>query len=122
MNRRFLSGSITLSKLKSVITEMTGKDKKPVKGIFIPFDVNYITTIEAACHLNITVGLAEEPDQYDQIAFVAHRADSKLYKEASDEEKEEMKKLPFLGNLREFNTQSGDDQAPVVEEGGDLPW
>jgi hypothetical protein len=121
---RWLSGSITLTKLKSVITEKTGKDGKPVKGIFIPFDANYITVKEKAAYLNIRVGMHSEPDQFDQDAMITQNVPSNVYKEATEEQKEEFKKLPILGNLRDWSSggNSENDSAPEVGEDDDLPF
>lgn len=121
---KWLSGSITLSKLKSVITEKTGKDGEKVKGIFIPFDVNHIAVKEKAAYLNIRVGIHNEPDQYDQDAMITHNVPTEVYKAASDEEKEAFKKLPILGNLRDFGNSGGseNDAAPEVGEEDDLPF
>lgn len=121
-NRKWLSGSLALSKLTSVITERKGKNGM-VKGIFIPFDHNYLTVKENAVYLNISVGIADEPDKYDQIAMITHKADSTAYKAMSDEEKEKLKELPILGNLKDFSPQSNEsDAAPVTDAEGDLPF
>jgi hypothetical protein len=120
---KWLSGSVTLSKLTSVITEKTGKDGKAVKGIFIPFDLNFITVKEKAAYLNIRVGIHDEPDQYDQDAMITHSVDSATYKAASDDQKDEFKQLPILGNLRDFGGGgSSDDATEEVAEEDILPF
>ena len=123
MARKWLTGSITLSKLKSVITERKGKDGNMVKGLFIPFDINYITVKEKAAYLNLRVGIADEPDEYDQIAMITQSVDGATYKEASNEKKEELKNLPILGNLKDWNTGSNsNDSTDEVGPDDDLPF
>lgn len=120
---KWLSGSIALSKLKSVITEKTGKDGNKVKGIFIPFDANYLTVKEKAVYLNLSVGMHDEPDQFDQCAMITLNVDGDIYKAASDEDKEGFKKLPILGNLKDFSgSSSSNDSTQEVSEEDDLPF
>jgi len=126
MSRR-LSGSIALTKLKSVITERKGKSGM-IKGLFIPLDINYLIVLEdkdgnTAVYLPVTVGVNDDEDNYGQIGFIAQSVDSKIYKAANEEQKEVFKKLPFLGNLKEFNkTVSTNDSAPAAAAEDDLPF
>jgi len=122
MSKQTFDGSITLSKLKSVITERQGQSGM-VKGIFIPFDVNFLTVKEKAVYLNVRIIVNEEPDKYDQDGFIAQKADTALYKAASETVKEEMKKLPILGNFRDFSGASKEaDQAQEISATDDLPF
>ena len=123
MSRKWLTGSIALSKLVTVITERKGKNGM-VKGLFIPFDLNYLTVKEKAVYLNLRVGIADEPDQHGQIAMITQSVDSAIYKVASDEKKEELKKLPILGNLKDWSVSSSnsDDAAQEIGETDDLPF
>jgi hypothetical protein len=124
MSRKWLSGSIALSSLKSVITERKGQSGM-VKGIFIPIDANYLTlTDKNQVYLNLSVGMLDEPDKYDQIGMVTHSIDSTKYKAMSEDERQAAKDaFPVLGNLKDFN--KGGDSAPAaetVEAEDDLPF
>jgi hypothetical protein len=122
MSKQTYDGSITLSKLKSVITERQGKSGM-VKGIFIPFEVNYLTVKENAVYLNVRIIVNGEPDKYDQNGFIAQKADTAIYKAASDALKEELKKLPILGNFRDFSSTSKEsDQTTEIPGTDDLPF
>jgi hypothetical protein len=97
-------GSIALSRLKHVVTSMTGKSGQPVKGIFIPFDANYIERIpNGEYHLSVRIRTREELDQYDQSGFIAHSTPTNVYNKMSKEEQAALK-LPFLGNIRDTST------------------
>lgn len=121
--KQTFDGSITLSKLKSVITERKGKLGNMVKGIFIPFDVNFLTVKENAVYMPIRILVNEEPDKFDQDGFIAQKADSTLYKAADEPTKELMKKLPILGNFRDFgNSTKEADQAQQISADDDLPF
>jgi hypothetical protein len=121
--KQTFDGSITLSKLKSVITERKGKSGDMVKGIFIPFDVNFLTVKENAVYMPIRIMVNEEPDKFDQSGFVAQKADSTLYKAADEPTKELMKKLPILGNFKDFSgaTKTSDKTTEITAE-DDLPF
>jgi hypothetical protein len=98
-----------------------------VKGVFIPFDANHLTVVEkdgkTAAYAAVKVGVNDEEDSYGQIGYIALSVDSKIWKAATDEQKEEFKKLPFLGNLKEFNRQdSTNDSAEAVGVDDDLPF
>ena len=67
-------------------------------------------------YLNVSVLTHDEPDKYGQNGFIAQRVDSKTYKEASDEQKEEFKKLPILGNIKDFSDSSANDSSGTVKE------
>lgn len=108
--KQSLSGSLVLTKLKHVLMTKKGKDGQPVEGIFIPIEVNKLLKKEKAVYMNCSVAIKDEPDQYDQIAFMQQRS-SKPWKDMSDEEKEESKQLPYLGNFRDFQYSSNDDNS-----------
>ena len=99
------NGSIALSKLQSVKMEVNGKSGK-VKGIFIPFDVNFIEVKEDAIYLPVRILIRDEPDQYKQDGFIAQTAPSSIYKAATAEEKEAFNKLPILGNIKNFGSNA----------------
>jgi hypothetical protein len=122
MSKQTFSGSITLSKLKSVITERKGKSGDMVKGIFIPFDVNFLTVKENSVYMDVNIHVNEQPDKYDQDGFISHRAPSALYKAATDAQKEEMKKLPILGNFRDFSGNTSNDSTSSVDADSDVPF
>jgi len=107
MSKRNLSGSIALTKLKHVIMEKKGKSGM-VKGLFIPIDVNYLKTDKnGALYININVVVNDEANEYKQHGFISQQGNKK-WGDCSDEEKETFKKLPYLGNLKDF---SGDRTA-----------
>lgn len=127
MSRKWYSGSIALSALKSVVTTRTGKDGKQVKGLFIPLDLNHITEFKndngSKLELHIRVGLTEKPDDRNQIAMITHGVNADTYKAATDEEKEGFKELPILGNLFDWNNSSSSEATTQeVSEDRDLPF
>lgn len=128
MSNRRLSGSIALSKLIHVPFEMTGKSGKKVKGIFIPIENNhFVEGKEGALYMNVNVVIKVEADQYGQHGFISQSVDSKKYKAATDAEKEAFKKLPILGNLKDFEASSNDNigaasQQTFTPESDDLPF
>lgn len=128
MSQRRLSGSIALTKLIHVPMEVTGKSGNKVKGIFIPIPQNHLVEgKEGALYANINVVIKDEEDQYGQHGFISQTVDSKIYKAATDTEKEEFKKLPILGNLKDFsgggNDSSGAASTNVFTPGSDdLPF
>lgn len=128
MSQRRLSGSIALTKLIHVPMEVTGKSGNKVKGIFIPIPQNHLFEgKEGALYANINVVIKDEEDQYGQHGFISQTVDSKIYKAATDTEKEEFKKLPILGNLKDFsgggNDSSGAASTNVfTPDSDDLPF
>lgn len=129
---RFLSGSIALTKLKHHMLTLKGKEGKPVKGIFIPVDPNHnILTKgkEDTWYLDIRVMVRDEADQYDQHGFISQSVPGKIYKDATEQQKEEFKKLPILGNLKDFSDNRDNEGnmgnatlEEIPEENGDLPF
>jgi len=131
MAQRRLQGSLALSKLKHVIMTKNGKkDKKgkktKVRGIFIPFDVNFIEEKDGAVYMSVSAIVKDEEDKYGQHGFISQSTPSKLWKEAKKKEKELMKKLPILGSIKDFefsgtsNDKAG--SAGEVDENDDLPF
>jgi len=117
-------GSITLSKLKSTIVEGKGKDDQPVKGIFIPLELNHFTVKESAVYMPIRVVIHDKPDKHDQDGFISQKSDPEIWKAADDAKKEELFKLPILGNFRNFGEKSKTeaDKAPVSDSLDKLPF
>jgi len=131
--QRSLSGSIALTKFKHYIIKINGK-KGPVKGIFIPVDENdqnyLVKGKEDTYYANIRVVVNDTPDKYNQHGFIAHSVDSQKYREASEQQKELFKKLPILGNIRDFEAPQNDgnlgsinyNEIPATANGEDLPF
>ena len=117
------SGSIALTKLKSVEMEMNGQSGK-VRGIFIPYDANYIEQKDGAAYLSVSVRVHDSPDKFDQEGFIAHKASTKHYK--AEEDKTVFDKLPILGNFRSFSNTKNDTAGVVDDEvytpDSDLPF
>lgn len=128
MSQRRLSGSIALTKLIHVPYEVKGKSGKMVKGIFIPIEPNHLVEgKEGALYANINVVIKDEEDQYGQHGFISQTVDSKVYKAATDAEKEEFKKLPILGNLKDFSGGGNDNSGAAstnvfTPDSDDLPF
>lgn len=133
-----LSGSIALTKLVHVRMEMKGKNGM-VAGLFIPFAANLLVENEPAegsklraVYMPVNVQVKEEQDKYKQNGFISKTIDSKVWKEMTDEAKEESKKLtPILGNLKDWSTGSNSSEADssgaasdqtFTEEADDLPF
>jgi len=105
---RSLSGSIALTKLVHVKMEVKGKSGK-VEGIFVPTKANHLVKgKEGALYMPARIYLRDEEDQYGQMGFISQSVDSKEWKAASDEEKELLKKLPILGNIKDFSSTPDD--------------
>jgi hypothetical protein len=116
------SGQIELTKLKSVILEKKGQSGM-IRGVFIPIKENHLDEFDTGrVALPLSVVKHDEKDKYGNDGFFGQRVDSKLYKAATEQEKEEFKKLPILGNFRSFDTQSNSEPAQVVSETDDLPF
>lgn len=128
MSQRRLSGSIALTKLIHVRMEVTGGSGKKLMGTFIPDEPNHIVVgKENAAYVNINAVIKDEEDQYGQHGFISQTVDSKVYKAATDAQKKEFKKLPILGNLKDFsgggNDASGAASTNVfTPESNDLPF
>jgi hypothetical protein len=114
------SGSIALSKLVSAKMTAKGKDGKPIQGVFIPFDQNYITVKEDAIYLNVGVVIRDEKDQYGQDGFISHKMSSEAYKSLGKDKANEIK-LPILGNIKNFAPAPVADTAGLMDDGSLTP-
>lgn len=130
MNRR-LSGSIALTKLKCYRTKMNSKKQgKLIDVLIIPVDDNHLVSgKEGALFMPINAIIKDEEDQYGQHGFISQSVDSKLWKEATEEQREEYKKLPILGNLKDFTGHNNDNDGVMQDKleatdlgGDDLPF
>jgi len=96
-----ITGSINLAALKYVNMEKKGKDGKPLKGMFIPLEANYLQEHSSGgVYLNI-VGF-EMKEVKDYATHIVKQSFSKKERELMEEEI--LKNLPILGNLK---TNSG---------------
>ena len=103
------SGSIALSKMVHVRMEVEGQSGK-VDGIFIPIEANHLVKgKEGAVYMPLRVITRAEADDYGQHGFISQSVDSKVYKDATDAQKEEFKKLPILGNIKNFSAGGASD-------------
>ena len=122
------SGSIALTKLKHVVMEKKGKGGKKVKGLFIPIEANILEEgKENAIYMAVRVIARNEADQYGQHGFISQSAPSAVYKAATEEEKEEFKKLPILGNIKDFSASDENNNAAAettfdADGDDDLPF
>ena len=126
---RKLDGSMALTKLQHVIVNKKNKKGKKIKCILLPVAANYMFEgKDGALYLNIRMNLKDGEDDFGQHGFVSHVVPSNLYKEASDEEKEKMKKTPILGGLKDWefestsNDSSGSMASEAIDEDDDLPF
>lgn len=116
------SGQIELTKLKSVILEKKGQSGM-VRGIFIPIEQNYLDEFQPGrLALNINIVTHEEKDKYGNDGFIGYRVGSETYKNATEAQKEEFKKLPILGNFKDFSSSESAPPAPSVSDGDDMPF
>jgi hypothetical protein len=100
-----------------------------VKVLIIPIESNKLTLKDDAVYMSVRTVIRDEPDQYGQDGFISQSVDSKIYKEATDEEKEEFKKLPILGNIKDFSGSGKSDASgaqsanlSASEKEDDLPF
>jgi hypothetical protein len=117
------SGQIELTKLKCVILEKKGQSGM-VRGLFIPITLNNLDEFaENRVALPISIVVHDTKDKYDNDGFIGQKVDSKIYKIATDAQKEEFKKLPILGNFKSFSVGSDNTEpAKIVSETDDLPF
>jgi hypothetical protein len=111
---RTLSGSIALTKLKNVVETRKSKNGN-IKVITLPIDANLLTVKDDAVYLNVRVHVRDEEDQYGQHGFIGQSVDSKTYKDGSDTDKEAWKKLPILGNIKDFSGARSGDASGTIE-------
>ena len=134
MGKKTLSGSIALTKLVHVPFEMpSSKEKgKMIKGIFIPTEPNFLKEGKEKegvkpIYVNINIIVKDETDEYGQNGFISQQGNIK-WSECSDEQKEIFKKLPILGNVKDWSAGSGDDNSGAASnetftpQSDDLPF
>lgn len=124
--QRKFSGSIALSKLQHVRTKRKGKNGK-VDCLIIPIAANFLVEgKDGAVYMPVSIITKTEEDQYGQHGFIGQNADTKAYNAAKDKVKEKMKKLPILGNIKDFGaggSQANDNNsAGEVDDDDDLPF
>lgn len=129
--QRTFSGSLALTKLKHKIINVKNDKQGDIKGIFIPIDMNHLVKgNNNALYLPVRVITHREPDKYDQHGFVAQSVDSKVWKEASETQKEAFKSLPILGNIKDFDAISSDasgvmddiSSTTTIDDTDELPY
>lgn len=102
-NKRF-TGSLNLSALTHVKTSMKGKNGNLVKGVFIPFEQNFIILGEkGGAYLNIAGQVSDEMDKFENNGFISHSLPSEIYKSYP---KGEAPQLPILGNIKFWGVKS----------------
>lgn len=120
------SGSIALTKLVHVRMKKKNKKGKKIDCLVIPIEQNYLNVKDDAVYLPLNVVTKAEQDEFGQNGFLGQSVDSKMWKEASEKEQEKMRKLPILGNIKNWDSQpSANDtsgSAGEVEEDDDLPF
>lgn len=127
------SASIALTKLKHVKMKAKGK-KGEVEGLFIPIKANYLiegkeNDGEKPVYMNIALVIRDEEDSYGQIGFIPQKGtiDGKKWKELTEEEKNLLKELPILGNIKDWSSNSDDTggdagAGQTFGENDDLPF
>lgn len=123
-----LTGQISLTRLAHVIMEKKGKSGKMVRGLFIPIEANALEVIEYESKtekkkveeivIPVSIIVKPERDERGQDGFIGKNIPTKIWKDADDKQKEELKKLqPILGNLKDWERGSV-DSAPQVNDAG----
>lgn len=117
------SGQIELTKLKCVILEKKGQSGM-IRGLFIPISQNSLDEFaENRVALPVSIICHDAPDKYGNDGFIGQKVDSKIYKAATDAQKEDFKKLPILGNFKSFaGTSENTEPAKTISEVDDLPF
>jgi hypothetical protein len=118
------SGQIELTKLKQcVILEKKGQSGI-IRGLFLPILGNNLDEFSPGrVTLPISIVQHEELDKYGNSGFIGQQVTSKAYKAATDAEKEEFKKLPILGNFKDFSQGANTPAAETIQDGvADLPF
>ena len=116
---RTLSGSIALTKLKNVVETRKSKNGM-VKVITMPIDANLFTEKDGAIYINVRVHIRDEEDKYGQHGFIGQAVDSETYRNSSDSDKEQYKKLPILGNVKDFGQASSGSDTSGTMKAADL--
>ena len=109
-----VTGSINLAALKYVLMEKTGKEGKPVKGLFIPIEANRLQEHEkGGIFLNIVAFEMKEAKEW--ATHIVKQSLTKAVRDTMTEE--EQNALPILGNLKTGGsapTQSDNNAAAGV--------
>lgn len=118
------SGSIALTKLKSVIIEKKGKDGNLVKGLFIPIELNGLELKDGSVYMPFKIIAKSEQDKYGQNGFITKNSKPpKPYKELSDDEKTAHNASnPILGSIKDFTSSTNTAAATTIENDDDLPF
>lgn len=120
MSEKRLSGSINLTKFKSVILEKKGKTGM-VRGVFIPIEANMLEEKDGNVYCPLNVIVRDEQDKYGQNGFIAKTVPAEIYK--ATEDKESLKDVsPILGNIKDWSGGGSVVPAAVVDEDDDLPF
>lgn len=115
--KKIYSGSIALTKLKSVVKKMKGKNGNLIDVIIIPIEDNYLTMVGGdKVYLDVNLIVKEEKDKYGNDGFISQRIPSKIYKDATEEQKENFKKLPILGNIKNFSSPENDSSGLIKDQ------
>lgn len=128
--QRTFSGSLALTKLKHKIINVKNEKQGDIKGIFIPIAMNHLVEGKNnSLYLPVRVISHSEPDKYGQHGFIAQSVDSKVWKDASDVEKDIFKSLPILGNIKDFDSGANDAAGQMeeltpdtIDDTDDLPY
>lgn len=128
-NQRTLSGSLALSKMEHVIITKKNKKGKKIELICFPIDKNYfVRGKEGAIYMPVRAIVKDEEDDYGQHGFISQSVDSKVWKDADEEEQAEMNQLPILGGLKDFAFEKGSSSNDAggskgkIDENDDLPF
>jgi len=132
MAEKALSGSIELTKFKSVILEKKQSDGRIIRGVFIPIDANYLeeppkskddSTPSGRVFCPIRVVVRDEQDKYGQNGFISKGVPKEVYQQLKDDTNKLREFQPILGNVKDFTTSSVQSEpAPTVNEDDDLPF
>lgn len=113
MAEKQLTGSIDLTKYKSVILTQKGKSGM-IKGVFIPLEANHLEEKDGRVFSNIRLIVRDEQDKYGQNGFISKGIPKEVY-QANKDDKEALKELqPILGNIKDWS--SGTTQSEPVQE------
>ena len=104
---KFYSTSFALTKLKHAITT----SKSGQKCLVIPIDDNYLelkkTQNGTAVYMQTDVCVKNEKDKNENWGFVKQKLPSEIYKKFGAEKSKEIE-LPFLANLKIFESSNND--------------
>lgn len=131
---RKLTGSIDLEKLVHVKRKMKGKNGQ-VDVLVIPIKANGLYSGEKGTYMNIDTIIKGEPDQYDNIGFMAKQTgyknvygQDKKWEDITEEQREHLDEIsPILGNVKNVEVKGGSqkfDDVPDLDddEENDLPF